>query len=152
MNNAKRGITLVSALIIVVVLSVFTGATVISIDKIQENTNKKEFIREYKLVEAATKDYVMRSSGIIGFKETTFNLMNVEASFRNQFEGEEIVNNTIDMYVIDLEKIGVINSTYGVKKDGDENDIYLLSKSTDRIYYKKGFEDNNNIYYKVIYE
>ena len=54
------------------------------------------------------------------------------------------------MYIIDLEKIGVVNATYGVKSGNDEDDVYLLSQDTNNIYYKKGFENNNTVYYKVV--
>ena len=52
------------------------------------------------------------------------------------------------MYIIDLDKIGVVNTTYGVLEDA--NDVYLLSKDTHDVYYKKGYEYNDQIYYKVI--
>mgnify|MGYP006384307695 CR=1 FL=1 len=29
----------------------------------------------------------------------------------------------------------------------DENEVYLLTKNTGKIYYKKGFDYNNNVYY-----
>lgn len=150
MINNRKGITLLSALIIIVVLLMFTGTIVVSTDYILKETDKKDFVREYKLVKSATKDYIMRNDGIIDdeFEETSFDLANVSSENLEQFDGETIkADNTIEMYVIDLDKIGVINTTYGLKSESDENDVYLLSKITGIVYYKKGFEHNNNIYY-----
>lgn len=151
MSN-KKGITVISTLIIVVVITVLAGTIAISTSYIIRNTYEKEFIREYKLVEAATKDYIMRNSGQIDFDETTFDLSTVDSKNVAQFSGETSVDNIIEMYIIDLEKIGVTNTTYGVKENNDENDVYLLSKSTNTVYYKKGFETDNTIYYKVIFD
>ena len=144
----KKGITLVSTLIIIVVLSVLTGTITVSIDYILDDTYKKEFIREYKLVQAAVDDYVMRNSGVIDFEEFTFDISSVGSNNYSQFDGETIVNKTIETYIIDLDKIGVNNTTYGTNID--EDDVYLLSKDTNTVYYKKGFVDNNNIYYRDI--
>ncbi len=150
MKNKKSGLTLMTVLIAIAVLVILTGTITISTNHILKDTDKKEFIREYKLVEASTKDYIMRNSGVIDFEETTFDLSTISSLYLEQFEDETIVDNVIDVYIIDLEKIGVINATYGTKANEDENDVYLLSKETNTIYYKKGFEQNSIVYYKVV--
>jgi len=151
MNN-KKGITLLSALIIVAVLSIFTGTIVISTDYIIDETDRKDFVREYKLVEAATKDYIMRNSGKIDFIEMEFDLSKASEESAEQFNDETITDNKIAMYIVDLDKIGVINANYGKQKNSDEEDVYLLSKTTNIVYYKKGFINNKNIYYRVMYD
>lgn len=150
MDYNKKGITLLSAVIIIVVLLMFTGTIVVSTDYIIEETNRKEFNREYKIIKSATKDYIVRNSGAIDFEELSLDLTGISSEDLKQFDGEEIVNNTIEMYIIDLEKIGVINTTYGIKKDGNTEDRYLLSKKTNTVYYQKGFENGDNIYFKPI--
>ena len=96
-----------------------------------------EFEREYKLVKANTEDYIMRNSGVIDFDEIEFDLSKVDAQHVGQFKGEKIIDGKIDMYIIDLEKIGVETATYGIRLQGDENDVYLVSKDTNNVYYKK---------------
>ena len=147
MYNSNKGITFLSVIIIIVVLLMFAGTIVVSTDYIMEEVDKKEFVREYKLIESGVKDYIMRNNGNIDFEEATLDLSNIETENLIQFNGENVVDNMIETYIIDLDKIGVINTTYGRKKDGDELDIYLLSKTTNKVYYKKGFSYNNNIYY-----
>lgn len=144
----KKGVTVVSVLIIIVVLSILAGTITISTSYIVNDTYKKEFIREYKLVQSATDDYVMRNSSIIDFEETTFDLSNVDSDDLAQFDGETIVDNKIEMYIIDLEEIGIENSTYGL--GNSEEDVYLLSKDTNVVYYKKGFISDGDIYYRNI--
>lgn len=147
MNKSKKGITLFSAVLIIVILLMFAGTLVVSTGYILEETDKKEFVREYKLIKSSTKDYVMRNSGVLDFEETTLDIAGIDTENLNQFDGETIADNAIEMYIIDLDKIGVISTTYGGKAYEDENDVYLLSKTTGIIYYKKGFNYKNNIYY-----
>lgn len=142
----KRGITLVSILIVVVVLTALTGIITVSTSSIIRDTYKEEFFREYKLVQAAMDDYIIRNSGIIDFTQTTMDLAAVESKYMNQFSAETISGtNTIDVYVIDLEKIGVKNPTYGIGLSSDDN--YVVSKETNIVYYQKGFENDGYIYY-----
>lgn len=145
MNKGKNGITLLSAVVIIAVLLILMGTVVISTDYMLEETDKKEFIREYNLVKAATKDYIIRNSGLIDFEEISVDISNINSENLNQFDGEIIVDNYIEMYVIDLQKIGVVSTTYG--KEENDDDVYLISKTTGKIYYKNGFEYKDNIYY-----
>lgn len=147
-NNIKKGISLVGVLLIVVIMSILTGIISISIYSTIDNTYKREFIAECKLVKSATYDYIKRNSGIIDFTETELDLSTIKSKYLTQFEGENIVDNKIEVYVIDLEKIGLANATYGMAET--EDDVYLLSKDQKIVYYKKGFDDNGTIYYKAI--
>ena len=148
MNYDKKGISVISVLVIVVILALLASVTTLSINYIVKNTYKNEYVSEYKLVRSATNDYVMRNSGVIDFIEVEFDLSTVDSENLDQFDGETIVDNKIAMYVIDLEKIGVYNATFGIGTT--EDDLYLLSKDTLNIYYQKGYEYDDGIYYKEI--
>ena len=139
--KARSGVTVVSVLIIVVILSVLAGIVTISTNYILEETFKKEYSSEYSLVKSATNDYVLRNSGIVDFEETELHISSIDTEYLAQFEGENIVNNKIQMYIIDLEKIGIYNATYGI--NAQEDDVYLLSKDTKQVYYKRGFDDGD---------
>ena len=151
MINNKKGITLVSMLLIVVVISIVSGVVTISVKHILDNTDKKEFFSEYNLVKSYTGDYILRNSGKIDFDEIQFDLTNIEVKYTNQFAEETIVSNKIDMYIIDLEEIGVYNATYGTGENGVD-DVYLVSKNTNNVYYMKGFNSGEFVYYKAINE
>lgn len=149
MTSEKRGVTVVTALMMVVVLSILTSTIVLSTKLIMENVYKKEFKTEYYLVKSAVEDYITRNSGIIDFEEIDIDLSNIPNNYLNQFSGQTIVENKIEAYVVNLEKVGVDNATYGNKLNSDL-DIYVVTKATGDVYYMKGFETNNFIYYKVI--
>ena len=150
MKKYKSGVTVVSVLIIVVVLAILSSAIVISSKLITDYTDKKEFKNEYYLVKSAVNDYIMRNSGVIDFEETQIDLTNVTSNNLSQFSGEAIVSNKIDAYVVDLDKVGVYNTTYGNKLDNNVNDVYVVTKDKHTVYYKKGFSSNNSVYYKAI--
>lgn len=148
MNSYKKGISMVSVLVMVFVLTALAGVITISTNHIVTNTYEKEFTYEYNLVKSATTDYILRNSGNIDFKKIEFDLSAVENEYLDQFDGETIVNDEISMYVIDLEKIGIYNATYGI--GFQEDDYYLVSEETNEVYYQKGFSSGGNVYYKGI--
>lgn len=144
----KKGVSVVSVLIIVVILAVLTSTATISVNYIVNNTYRNEYNREYKLVKAATEDYLIRNSGIVDFIEIDFDISEIDTLDLEQFSEETVVGNVIEVYIIDLEKIGVYDTTYG--NDTSEGDIYILTKDKKNVYYKKGFVDNGDVYYKDI--
>lgn len=150
MIKYKHGVTVVSVLVIIVVLSVLSGILVVSTKSILNYTYRKEFNNEYYLVKSAVSDYITRNSGVIDFEETNINLNSIKKEYLNQFESENVQNNIIQAYVVDLDKIGVYNTTYGNAQDGDTLDRYVVTKDTHMVYYKKGFNDNDYVYYKAV--
>ena len=150
MKKYKSGVTVVSVLIIVVVLAILSSAIVISSKLITDYTYKKEFKNEYYLVKSAVNDYITRNSGVIDFEETQIDLTNITNNNLSQFSGETIVSNKIDAYVVDLDKVGVYNTTYGNKLDNNVNDVYVVTKDKHTVYYKNGFSSNDSVYYKAI--
>ena len=148
MKIKKQGVTLVSVLIIVVVLSILTATVTISTNSIIKNTFNKEFVREYALVKSAVSDYIVRNSGIVDFETDEIDLTSVDAEDLNQFNVQDIENNVIECYVVDLQKIGIKDATYGTSQT--EDDVYVVSRNTKTLYYKKGFSYNNNTYYVAV--
>ena len=150
MKKNKKGVTVVSILIIVVVIAILSSSVVISTKLITDYTYKKEFKNEYYLIKSAVNDYIMRNSGIIDFEETKIDLNLVENDSLKQFDGETVVNNKIDAYIVDLDKIGIKNATYGNKLNGNTEDVYVVTKDKQSVYYKKGFKNSDSVYYKAV--
>ena len=148
MKSKKSGVTLVSVLIIVVVLSILTATVTISTNSIIKNTFNKEFVREYTLIKSAVNDYIVRNSGIIDFETGEIDLTVVNQESLDQFNSDDIEDGVIQCYVVDLQKIGIKDATYGISQT--EDDIYVISKNTKTLYYKKGFSYNDSIYYVAV--
>ena len=148
MKSNKTGITIISIMIMIAVLLLISTIATVAVNTVIQNTFEKDYISEYNLVKAATSDYVMRNSGIVDFDSTEINMANINARYLSQFEPADITSNKIACYVINLEKIGVYNASYGTRKNGDNNDVYVLSKNTGTVYYKKGVESKGEIYYR----
>lgn len=150
MIGDKKGVTLISILIIVVVISALTSIITISSNVIMKNVYKREFKAEYYLVKSAVDDYIIRNSGNIDFEETEIDLSNISNKYLIQFEDETIIDNKIEAYEVNLNKIGVYNTTYGNKLNENADDIYVVTKDKQSVYYKKGFSNEEFIYYKAI--
>jgi len=55
MKYSKKGITVISVTIIIIVLLILAGTVTVSTNHIIKSTYEKEFIREYKLIETQVK-------------------------------------------------------------------------------------------------
>jgi hypothetical protein len=80
-------------------------------------------------------------------------LTNLTSDSRLQFEenGETIINNKVNLYEIDYQKIDTTSLKYGNKKDG-ENDIYVVSQKTGKVYYAKGYTVGSKTYFAITQE
>lgn len=150
MLKNKRGVSVVSVLIILVVISILSSGVIFSSKLIIDYTYKKEFKNEYYLVKSAVTDYIIRNSGNIDFDETEIDLSDISNQYLTQFDDETKTNNKIVAYVVDLDKIGVYNTTYGNKLNEDNDDVYVVTKDKHSVYYKKGFNTDSFVYYKAM--
>lgn len=73
----------------------------------------------------------------------------VDSSKNSQFNGENITENSVELYTLNLSKVGVQNLSRGYKKDNNVNDVYAFSNITGRVYYVKGYKVGNNTYYTL---
>ncbi|MDD2627891.1 MAG: hypothetical protein PHR25_02455 [Clostridia bacterium] len=145
----RTGITMISIMIMTVILLTFSSLATISIKNIVEETNIKEFVREYELVKSMTKDYITRKSGEIDFEKFNWDTSIIDDKNSTQFNEEPNMGGIIRTYIIDLEKIDIDKSIYGKGKNNISEEIYLISEDTGEIYYRKGFMVDDNIYYRV---
>jgi len=63
----------------------------------------------------------------------------------NQFIGETVSGNSIELNVLDMSTLKITNTVYGNLETVD--DVYAYSITTGRVYYVKGIEIDGNTYY-----
>ena len=149
--NTKKGISLIVLLITLAVILILLTTITFSADNIISNTKKRQFAKEIYEVQNLVDKYKYENDDypyIIENDEKKVININVE-NIDEQFVGEDIINNTITLYPIDLSKAGVQNLSRGTKKDNNENDVYAFSNKTGRVYYVKGYKFRNNTYYTL---
>ena len=68
----------------------------------------------------------------------------------DQFDKEGVKEgDKVELYTIDLNKIGAENITRGIKKDNNLKDVYAFSEKTGIVYYIKGYKVGKNVYYTL---
>ena len=149
--NPKKGISLIVLLITIVVILILLTAITFSADNVVNNTKKRQFAKEIYEVQNLVDKYKYENDDypyIIENDEKKVININVE-NIDEQFVGEDIINNTVTLYPIDLSKAGVQNLSRGTKKDNNENDVYAFSNQTGKVYYVKGYKVEKNVYYTL---
>ena len=67
-----------------------------------------------------------------------------------QFSSEpDYQSGVISLQELDLVEVGADNITRGLKKDGNANDIYVVSPKTGIVYYLAGQEIDGDYYYTL---
>ena len=145
----KKGITLIVLVTTIMVALILITTIIVSYNSIKQSTRKKEFAREIYTLQKVIEQYEFMNNKYPIKDEQTVNLLGIDSEFRNQFSSEEgFSKNSITLNHIDLYEAGVDNISRGLKYSG-ENDIYLFSKNTEKVYYLKGEKIGNDIYYTL---
>lgn len=142
----KKGISIVSIVIAVIILIILAGIIIINTDSVFSDTSKVKLRTDISQLEALMRIYKTRKNGVINFNTVDFDTTTLSAEELEQFSGESIIDGKIKLYVIDLFEIDAEGVNYGNLKAG-EKDRYLYSNITDKVYYEHGLPTNNITYY-----
>lgn len=145
----KKGISLILLLItIAVMITIVSTVTVIGTD-IYNNTKKVKFASEISYIEEIVRAYYINNNEYPVLNEEEFNIENITDDIvTEQFISEDIIDNNIKLYQIDYAKLGISELTIA-NKEYTSNSVYLVSKTTGKIYYKKGYRAKRKIYYTL---
>lgn len=147
----KRGITVVSVTIMVVLVIILASTITISVHSTMQNANKLAFALEISSIQEEISNYINENSEeTYPIKENTYtiSLASISENSVSQFNDEEKdENGNITLYELDLEKIGITDRQYGNKDD--DKDVYALSLTTNKIYYLKGIKTTSKTYYTL---
>ncbi len=146
----KKGITIASLAIAVLLLAIFTSMVLYTNSDVLKETNKTKFAIEILDIQTKTDNYYIASGTYPIGEEKEFNISKLKEEEREQIKGESIVDEKFTVYVLNINALGIKNSLYGNNKG--ENDVYVLSKTTGRVYYLKGVQYNNIRYYSAAKE
>lgn len=149
----KSGISLIILVITIVVAILLLSLTVVALDKNVENASLASFLEDLKQIEDLSSASLIENGEGFFSKVLTKDEVKalVDSKYIEIFENElkdNLDNNETKFYKVDLSKIGVINSTKGNGKYG-ENDIYVLASNSLHAYYLKGITLNDNTYFSI---
>ena len=153
----KKAIALISLVVILIVLLLLAGmVTYVSSDMITES-KKIAFAKDTTAVYDAIQEYYSVNGDIpvldggIQMDAATYKSKITDTNFLTVLI-DEINKNGDEMatfYEVDMSKIGIKDSVYGIKEDSD--DIYLVSNISYVVYYYPGMKINKNIYFSNSY-
>ena len=154
MVKIKKGISMIALLITIAVFLILLTVIIISSDKIINNTKKKQFAREiYEVQNLVDKyKYEKEEYPYTILDDNTKESMSVDITddLTDQFDKEGVKEgDKVELYTIDLNKIGAENITRGIKKDNNLKDVYAFSEKTGIVYYIKGYKVGKNVYYTL---
>ena len=144
----KKGISLIALSATIMILLILISTITISGVKTVENSKKTAFASEIYTIQKSVDSYVYANSITPASEEVKLNISKVKPESKKQFDGETISGNEVTLNVLDYDKLGITDLQRGNKKDGD-TDIYLVSKTTNRVYYAKGIKFNNYTHYTL---
>lgn len=130
----KNGINLIALVCITFVLLILSGTIIVSFNNVFNSTREKEFANEIYSIQKLVDQYY--------FKNRVYPVKGEEVSFIDS-ENNTIVGKEIDLYEADVNE-----SKRGKRRNSDSKDIYIIS-ADGVVYYMKGEEIGDNIYYKL---
>ena len=145
--KTKSGITLAMLVLTVIIMTILVTITVINGGNSYDRAIKTGLQVEINQIEILANNYVVRNS-VNDFEEVVLDISTYSDKEKAQFADETITDNKIVLYVLDLEAIDAHEVNYGAGKNG-ENDRYLYSKETKKVYYEKGLEVDGVVYHRI---
>lgn len=129
-NN--KGITLTALVITIILMLILTSTVMMKVKDTSIVSNLNNLYSDIKLLEDEVLDYY-NDYGTLPIKGEQITLQ------PNEIKGM--------CYEIDLSKLENLTLNYG-KGDKEDKDIYVVDKTTLDVYYLKGIEYEESVYYR----
>lgn len=154
MKNSKSGVSIIALVVAIIVMGMLLGMTVTVTKGIIQETKARKFASELKQLEyLAKQNKKLNDDEYAGGVTRTLAVDELNKEQKKQMSAEiSDETTTITLYELDFKKLDVNDTTYGKKEDGDEDDVYLFSNITSRVYYMKGFYWEGKTYYTLTEE
>lgn len=159
MNKNKRGISVMALVTSVTIIMILLTTATISGINTANNAKKIAFGAEIKIVQGAVDSYYTKNNATYPVKENAYTIdfssEDISAKNNKIFKDNEGQDKTsFTVYELDYEKIDTSNLTYGNKSQGNNDgekkkDIYVVSRTSGKVYYLKGLEIGGQKYYTV---
>lgn len=147
----KKGVSLIVLVIVIIVMVMLASIVFVESFKSANDVLVNAFAAELFRIQSAVDDYYYRSESYPVKGQHILDVSDIPNEFVSQFSIETITENKINLDVLDLALLGISNTKFG---NGSNEDIYVLSQNTGKVYYLNGFNyvEKNKIYYTLIDE
>lgn len=150
MHFLKKGIAMATLVVIISVMLILLSVITITGINISNTSRKIAFASELKMLQDSVDGYITKNLGEYPVSEfVTIDLSLASDDVKKQFEdnGEEILDSKVILNKIDYTKLDLTSLTRGTSDTND--DIYVVSTKTGKVYYAKGLKIGNNTYYTL---
>lgn len=125
--KSNKGITMVALVTTIIIMLILLGVSINGINISNNAVPYNNMVADITLLEEKLLLYYNR------YKEIP------KTEMAKQIDG-------VQYYEIDLSKLENVTLNYGIKYDGDEEDIYLVNDNL-KVYYLKGIQKSGTIYH-----
>ncbi len=143
----KKGITIISLSIVILLLSVITSMIIYSNSDALKVVNKTKYAIELLDIQTKIDNYYLENGKYPSVATVTFDVSKFREEEKEQINGETVSSNKITLYSIDFSLLGIKNTLYG--NNDSSTDMYAVSLATGKVYYLKGFEYKKVRYYTL---
>jgi len=145
----KQGITVTMMVITVIILIILAGTISISVYSTLNYSRLSSWANELMYIQDVVDEELNKSSILVDASDTVSVNIGVLTDEQKveQFEGETITDNSVELSILDLGKLDVTNTLYGNLET--EEDVYAVSLTTGRVYYAQGFEIDDTVYFTL---
>ena len=146
----RRGITLTVMVVTVIILGILAGTIAISTYSTINYSRLSTWVSEITYIQDVVDEQLARTSAVdFIIDEIRINVSGLTIEEKNeQFGGETIgADGTVQLFTLDMNQLKILNTRYGNLQV--ETDVYALSKQTGKVYYVRGLESENKIYYAL---
>lgn len=157
-NVNKRGIALISIGIAIIILMMLAGIVTYMGSDIINSTKSTAFAKDINTIYEATQEYyaVNGSLPVVADTERAAGeyINDIENKLGEEAKAslsEELTKNGDSgamLFKVDIEKIGIKELHYG--NGADAMDFFLISTNSQEIYYYKGYEIDNELYFSNV--
>ena len=142
----KKGITLVSLIITIVVMIIISGTTVsVSYNRFKAN-NVKKMLNDIQVLNDKIDTYYLKYGDIPILKQNGNGVVYTYSSLDFDKDADDNEN----YYIVDLELIGNVSLTYGeegYRNPNTSDDVYIINEKSHTVYYVKGIEYTDGVLY-----
>jgi len=142
----KKGVSLISLIVSIIIITIILGIiAATSFDSIDVVTIN-EFALEIYDIQTAVDEYKERKEKYPVGDTYVLSMSKIPSNSKAQFTDEQITSEAINFKKVDLSLLGINNNKLGL---GKEDDIYVLSEQTGKVYYIQGVEFEELTYYTI---
>ena len=155
--DKKSGVTMLILILIIILVLILVGITVASAGNTIDNARLVAFATDLTKIEDATKNYYFQNNSLPITDETSYlkdDILQIvkdenKDSFTEALNLNEDNGEDTSFYKIELGALEVEQTTRGTKKNGKEEDVYVVAFPSMNVYYLAGVKAKSNWYYAL---